>query len=928
MNNVLNCGNTDNENSKVKQAEANPEIRNLRLEEDCNPDTSNLQLQSHEKTVLDYLEDLQPSNFTTHDPSHEETIPSNYSPQYFLVLKEDAYNYSSDSANSSTTASPMPFSVNTSVFSNSIPLLQEETAPSRIPSAINQSYEDDEVFIPPLKIPTSSRRLEMINETASHSDREEVGDEYSDDYDEEVAQYLDMVEVLTEFTDCDETLSNLNSSSSSISSIRSVSSAASKHPSSPRSLNSISSGGNQTNHGVKNLWSKRPSEPNLAKKKPSSNTSTRPPFLPSSTFTKPEHYVSQYAVIEKPPIKKNKPSTNNNTSKQNTVVKEKKQTKQVDNGSSEESDNNRKQNSKKVVTSVSNQTRSGPTNSLSNSSVTNTLSLPNATHTFLKRKSISFVIPSSSPSIGAPKPPTSKPPIERLASSRKNKTTEQPKQSSNQKPLEMGDAKAATTRSSAQSPIINPPISSFIAEYQGRKKKVEFVAGSNSITTLRAIERKIKEKFEINRKEKILLMYFDKEYKQWLDVDTIKDLKGAKVRVQLVVNKPDTSPSNKSPNISESPAESPLSPFGESFEMSKGWIVMKSLGLGSFGKVILVYDSINNEMIAVKKILYSPETNVKQKIERETSIMKSLKHENIVQFKGVEFSSEWVYIMMEFMSGGSLKQVLKRMGRGLTEGVIQLYLKQILSALKYLHEERDEPIFHRDLKCDNILLKVSRTFIIKEWYITSKKNAELIKLCDFGESKLICKKSHLDKSKQSGSLTLSKTKGALTGTIPFLCIEQLKGEINFKRSHAPDIWSLGMTILEMLLGKNIWFLFYPSNLTTEYQYVEFMINNVHLIHQNIPTSISNDLRDVILRCLELNPEKRPKASELLSHPFFTIDFSESIKNDMCDIYKQIDAIREEYHRLHLAKLPTYRSLTKENEPVSLDSMSLSKSFFE
>ncbi|KAG2373154.1 hypothetical protein C9374_012756 [Naegleria lovaniensis] len=885
----------------ASQEAATSEIRKMSIEE-CNPDTSN-HLQ-HERTE-NHLDDCLTSNFALNHEPHEETIYSAPS-QFFLVLKEDAYNCSSDSANSSTTASPMPFYVNPSLFSNPLPFQQEHIISSQShPSVINQSFEDEEVIIPPLKIPVNASSLQLDVQHSVHSisqtEREEL-DAYSDEYDDaEVAQYLDMVEVLTEYTDCDETLSNLNSSSSSISSIRSASSAP-KHPSSPPSLNSSTADSKHAEHALKKLYPRRSSESYIAKKKPSSSNSTRPPFLPSSTFTKPEHYVSQYAVIEKPVIKKTKPSVNTTIStKQNVIVKEKKQTKIGDTGSGEENDNIRKVNKK----TVTNSSKTGSTNSLSSNPVTNTPSIPNATHTFLKRKSISFVIPSSSPSTaGTSKPPT-KPPTERLTSSRKSKVSDPSKPSSKQ----MGLEEPKTSRTATQTPVINPPISSFIAEYQGRKKKVEFVAGTSSITTLHAISRKIKDKFGINRKEKILLMYFDREYKQWLDVDTIKDLKGAKVRVQIVT-KPD-SPTRKPPNTSESPADTPLSPFGESFELSKGWIVMKSLGLGSFGKVILVYDSIHNEMIAVKKILYSPETNIKQKIERETSIMKTLRHENIVQFKGVEFSSEWVYIMMEFLSGGSVKQILKRMGRGLTEGVIQLYLKQILSALKYLHEERDEPIFHRDLKCDNILLK----------------NAELIKLCDFGESKLICKKSHLDKSKQSGSLTLSKTKGALTGTIPFLCIEQLKGEINFKRSHAPDIWSVGMTILEMLLGKNIWFLSYPPNLTTEYQYVEFMINNVHLIYDNIPSFISAELRDLILHCLDLNPEKRPKASELLSHSFFSIDFSESIKNDMCDIYKQIDSIREEYHRLHLAKLPTYKSLTKD-APDSLNSMSLSKSFFE
>ncbi|KAL9652550.1 hypothetical protein ABK040_000120 [Willaertia magna] len=440
----------------------------------------------------------------------------------------------------------------------------------------------------------------------------------------------------------------------------------------------------------------------------------------------------------------------------------------------------------------------------------------------------------------------------------------------------------------------NYPINSFLTEYKGRKKKIEYAAGS-SISALHAIERKIKEKFQIDRKEKIRLMYFDKQYKQWLDVDSTKNLNGGRVRVTLwkeeeavVVN-----PSSSSNAVS--------------FEACKGWVVMKTLGFGSFGTVNMCFDSVNNQMIAVKKILHSSETSIKAKIEREVSIMKTLTHEHIVQYKGVEFSTDFCYILMEFMSGGSLKQILTKMKRGFSEGVIQLYLGQILKALQYLHEEREEAIFHRDIKCDNLLLK----------------NAETVKLGDFGESKLICRR-HLEKSRS----IITKTK-AMTGTIPYMSIEQLKGEVIYKRSHANDIWSLGITILEMIYGKNPWFLHYPKELATEFHYVEFMVKNIHLIYEEfIPKYVSKELSDLILKCLDVNPEKRPKASELLKHEFLNIQFS-NINQEMCDIYKIIDSIRDEYNKLHLAKLPTFKSLTKELfGDISPPPMAITNSFFE
>ena len=70
---------------------------------------------------------------------------------------------------------------------------------------------------------------------------------------------------------------------------------------------------------------------------------------------------------------------------------------------------------------------------------------------------------------------------------------------------------------------------------------------------------------------RVVVLPFEKDYKQWLDVDTIKDLKEAKVRVSISpqIKPEDTPPTNRSIS-SESPAESPISPFRDTFEISKG----------------------------------------------------------------------------------------------------------------------------------------------------------------------------------------------------------------------------------------------------------------------------------------------------------------------------------------------------------------------
>lgn len=712
-----------------------------------------------------------------------ETIQEHKS---YLKSKEDVYNQFlapyTESTTSSTHVSPMV--------------------------AYNQ-FEDAPIFEEPL--PPENKEVKMP--LLLKSQKENVfNSSFKFASEEEEAKYLDMVEVMTEYTDSD----FLNSTSSSISSIRSISSI--------KSLPTNNEKGTMKFDDPKRpLLQKHNHQQQLITKKTEKkkNNDTRPPFLPTSKNVTTDvlpppppppkklysNISSKISQIFKNTQKKSKnDSPSNSSESEESLLLVPSKTRSVSpsslNTSPPAAPANTATNLKKVVTNVKN----------TNSEKTQT------THAYLKRKSISFVI-SSATSSKSTKQST---PPERLTKLKAGPRKQL--QKSDTSPTLLKEAPASSLRSSSSL------ISSFVAEFNERKKKVEFVAGSNSIATLHAIERKIKEKFQIDRKQKIGLSYFDREYKQWLEVDNIKELQGAKVKVSITEEK--SEPSSISRSDSSAGTDSPKSPFRDTFEISKGWIIIKTLGVGSFGNVMLCFDSNANEMMAVKKILYSAESQVKQKIEKETTIMKSLNHENIVRFKGVEFSNDFCFILMEFLSGGSLKQVLKRMNKGLSEAVVQLYLKQILVALKYLHEDRDEPIYHRDLKSENILLK----------------NAEIIKLADFGEAKLICKNSHLDKSRQDGSLTKTK---AMTGTIPFLSIEQLRGETCYKRSHMPDIWSLGMTILEMLIGRNIWFSLYPANLTTEYQYVEFMINNTHLIYENIPSYISPQLRDLITKCLSL-----------------------------------------------------------------------------
>lgn len=87
---------------------------------------------------------------------------------------------------------------------------------------------------------------------------------------------------------------------------------------------------------------------------------------------------------------------------------------------------------------------------------------------------------------------------------------------------------------------------------------------------------------------------------------------------------------------------------------------------------------------------------------KEIEVMRSLNHENIVRYLGIQLEENFLNIFLEYVPGGSISTLLGKFGK-FPEAVIRVYTKQILSGLAYLHANR---IVHRDIKGANILVDV------------------------------------------------------------------------------------------------------------------------------------------------------------------------------------------------------------------------------
>ena len=263
----------------------------------------------------------------------------------------------------------------------------------------------------------------------------------------------------------------------------------------------------------------------------------------------------------------------------------------------------------------------------------------------------------------------------------------------------------------------------------------------------------------------------------------------------------------------------------------KKYIKGRLLGKGGFAKC---YEFINQEndhssaaKIIPKKSLVK--SRAKQKLISEIKIHKSLHHPNIVAFEHYFEDSENVYLLIEICLNQTLNELLKRRKK-LTELEVQCYAVQIIKALKYLHNHR---VIHRDLKLGNL-------------FISDKME---IKVGDFG----LATKLEFD----------GERKRTVCGTPNYIAPEILEGKTG--HSYEVDIWSLGVIIYTLIIGKPP---FETNNVKETYKRIK--MGNYSFPENAI---ISEPAKDLIQSILVLDPHKRPKLDEILSHDFFTIGVS-------------------------------------------------------
>ncbi|KAG8956069.1 hypothetical protein FRC03_010981 [Tulasnella sp. 419] len=247
------------------------------------------------------------------------------------------------------------------------------------------------------------------------------------------------------------------------------------------------------------------------------------------------------------------------------------------------------------------------------------------------------------------------------------------------------------------------------------------------------------------------------------------------------------------------------------------------LGKGQFGTVYRALNLNTGQMVAVKRIGLEglPENEVDQ-LMKEVELLRTLSHPSIVKYEGMVRDKDNLNIVLEYVEGGSLGQVLKSFGQ-LNESLVASYVTKILEGLHYLHEQH---VVHRDLKAANIL---------------NTKNGN-IKLSDFGVSLNIN--------------TVGTMQDNVAGTPNWMAPEiiELKGAVP-----ASDIWSLGCTVVELLTGRPPYAEIRNS--------VSVMWKIVTEDSPPLPEGCSEELQDFLNSCFQKDPAKRPSADVLFEHPW-------------------------------------------------------------
>ena len=253
------------------------------------------------------------------------------------------------------------------------------------------------------------------------------------------------------------------------------------------------------------------------------------------------------------------------------------------------------------------------------------------------------------------------------------------------------------------------------------------------------------------------------------------------------------------------------------------------LGKGKFSVVHLGIHKKTQQKVAVKIINKEriKTTEDKELVRIEIGILKLCHHPNIVRLLDHLENENYIFIVTEFIDGDTLHKYFKKRKIVFTEPEACSIMVQIANGVKYLHKYG---IVHRDLKPENIM-------------ITKQNNSDIIKIMDFGLSKIVSSQEKL----VDGYGTLSYVSPEVLMRTPY--------------NKEVDIWSLGIILFYMLCGH------LPFKGSNQSIVADKIVNDDLEFDEGEWKNMSKDVKKLISGCLIKEPEERITIEEFLNHPW-------------------------------------------------------------
>lgn len=293
-------------------------------------------------------------------------------------------------------------------------------------------------------------------------------------------------------------------------------------------------------------------------------------------------------------------------------------------------------------------------------------------------------------------------------------------------------------------------------------------------------------------------------------------------------------------------AMTPSEPSTSRDSSSRGYVKVREIGSGSYGKAVLVHDAEGKSY--VMKIIEMARMDSKQRKDtiNEVKVLSVLKHPYIISYRESYIENRTsLVIIMDYAEGGDLHQRVTRTrqaGKTFSEERVLRWLTEATLALKYLH---DKHVLHRDLKSQNL-------------FLTSQ---DRLRIGDFGISKVL-------ESTGAFARTAIGTPYYLS---PEICLER-------PYSFSSDIWALGCVLYELAALR------VPFDAQSLQKLVQKITRGPAPV---LPSAYSQELKQLSGDLLHRDESQRPSASDILQRPIVQNEIRRMLREEQAKGAKEV-----------------------------------------